>query len=465
MTTKEDFIFNLTPQKVPYVKTKFRRIKTAIPSEESLSILKTISNFESSNVKNQPPIVWESSKDFQIWDVSGNCWIDLSSTIFVTNSGHTNRNIVKAINRVSKRLLHSYSYPTKERAAFLQKLIEITPDNFEKASLYSAGTEATERVLKLIRLHGRKHSINKKIVIAWEGNYHGKTMGAQLLSGSDKDKEWIGYKDEGIIHLPFPYPWVLEERNISGKELFQTHLKLVEEKGFKLADIAGFVAETFQGWGAIFYPIEYIQAVRNWSTENNCLFAFDEIQAGFGRCGTFFGYEHYGIQPDLISCGKAISGSLPLSAVLGSSEIIDLDPTYTSTHGGHPVVCAAGLANLQEFERLNLVAESAQKGIVMREILESWKIKFSNRVGIVSGHGLLFAVFIMKENFNSPTDTDISLCDKIVEKCLQRGVFLIRTGRGTLKFGPPLTIKIEALIEGLSVVEEVLAELLSLQTS
>jgi 4-aminobutyrate aminotransferase/(S)-3-amino-2-methylpropionate transaminase len=460
MSNDGDFIFNLIPQNVTKLKTKYRTIRTAIPSEKSLEVMKTISKYESSNVKNQPPIVWTRSKDFQIWDDSGNCWIDLSSTIFVANSGHTNRNIYKAINKVSRKLLHSYSYPTKERAAFLQKLIELTPGNFEKASLYSAGTEATERVLKLIRLHGRRYSPSKKIVVAWEGNYHGKTMGAQLLSGYEKDKEWIGYRDEGIVHLPFPFPWILTERKISGLELFKSHLDLLESRGIKLADIAGFLAETFQGWGAIFYPTDYVKALRTWSIENNSLLAFDEIQAGFGRCGTLFGYEHYGIEPDLISCGKAISGSLPLSAVLGSSEIIDLDPTYTSTHGGHPVVCAAGLANLLEFERLDLVEESRSKGLVMREILDSWKERFPNRIGMVSGHGLLFAVFIMKENYESPTDTDISLGDLIVEKCLQKGVFLIRTGRGTLKFGPPLTIKIEALREALGVVEEVLEDLL-----
>jgi 4-aminobutyrate aminotransferase / (S)-3-amino-2-methylpropionate transaminase / 5-aminovalerate transaminase len=461
MSSAEDFIFNLNPQKVRQIKTKYRRIRTSIPSEKSLEVLKKISKYESSNVKNQPPIVWTRSKDFQIWDDSGNCWIDLSSTIFVTNSGHTNKNIIKAINKVSKRLLHSYSYPTKERAAFLEKLIEVTPVNFEKASLYSSGTEATERVLKLIRLHGRRFSISKKIVIAWEGNYHGKTMGAQLLSGSEKDKEWIGYKDEGIVHLPFPFPWILDGSKLSGFELFQSHLKLLESKGVKLTDIAGFLAETFQGWGAIFYPKDYVEALRIWSTENNSLLAFDEIQAGFGRCGTFFGYEHYGIEPDLISCGKAISGSLPLSAVLGSSEIIDLDPTYTSTHGGHPVVCAAGLANLIEFERLNLVEESRNKGLIMKGILESWKDRFPKRIGMISGHGLLYAVFIMKENHNSPMDTDVNLCDRIVERCMQQGVFLIRTGRGTLKFGPPLTIKIDALREALRVVEEVLEDLLS----
>ena len=156
--------------------------------------------------------------------------------------------------------------------------------------------------------------------------------------------------DPNIIHLPFPFPWVLEQRNISGAKLFEEHLDILfKEKGICEVEIAAFIAESFQGWGALFYPEDYIKALREWTRKREILLIFDEIQAGFGRCGKFFAYEHYNVNPDLVCCGKGVSGSVPLSAVLGRGDIIDLDPAYTSTHGGHPLACAAGLANLEIF--------------------------------------------------------------------------------------------------------------------
>jgi len=457
----EGFRFNLVPRNVPLVKTEYRRICTQIPVPESIELLEKIAQYESSNVRDQLPVIWDHARDFQIFDRWGNCWIDFTSTIFVTNCGHGNPHVVAAIEDQVRSLTHAYSYSTEIRARFLEALINFTPAYLEKASLYSAGTEATERAIKLIRYFGMASSPSRKVIVAWEGNYHGKTMGAQMLSGQQNDKEWIGFHDPAIVHLPFPYPWVLDEFRGSGADLLHEHLELLALQGVNIDEIAGFVAESFQGWGALFYPTDYMQELRRWTKQRNVLLVFDEIQAGFGRCGTVFGYERYKVEPDLVCCGKGISGSLPLSAVLGRAELIDLDPAYTSTHGGHPVVCAAGLANIEEMVRLDLVSESRRKGEIMRSIFDSWQEKFGPRVGLISGSGLIYAVFIMAEDPLTGLDTDVLLCDRIVERSMEKGVFLIRTGRGSLKFGPPLTISDEALFEGLSAVEEAIKECLA----
>jgi 4-aminobutyrate aminotransferase-like enzyme len=183
---------------------------------------------------------------------------------------------------------------------------------------------------------------------------------------------------------------------------------------------------------------------------------FDEIQAGFGRTGKFFAYEHYDVEPDLVICGKGISGSIPLSAVLGSARLIELDPGYTSTHGGNPLACAAGLGNLEAFEDLNLVSESKRKGKIMQDILLSWKEKYPSRISNILGNGLLFGVFVTKENSK---ELDPDLTNYICERAMEKGVFSICTGKGTLKIGPPLSIPDDALIEGLKVYEECFEEL------
>ena len=451
------FTFNLTPRRVREVKTDFRRIHTEIPVPESLPLLEKIRYYESNNALEQLPVVWDRAENAQIFDMWGNCWIDFTSSIFVTNSGHGNQYVIEHIQKIlTKPLLHSYYYPTQIRADFLDALIAVTPKNLEKAILLSAGTEATERALKIARIHGTGIRAEKNIIVGWDGNYHGKTMGAQLVSGQHADKNWMGFRDPGFAHLPFPYPWTLEQENCDGKALFESHLGQLEGQGVKLANIAAFFVESFQGWGAIFYPEDYIGAARTWATENETLLVFDEIQSGFGRTGRLFAYEHYNVDADLVICGKGISGSLPLSAVLGPASLIELDDAYTSTHGGNPLACAAGLGNLEAFRELDLINETTRKEKLMLDILNTWRARYPQRIGTILGKGLLFGVFIRKPNSE---ELDEHLTNVICERAMEKGVFSICTGRGTLKLGPPLTIPDAALIEGLGVYEECFEEL------
>lgn len=453
----ETFKFNLTPRDVPRVHTKHRCIGTKIPVPQSLKLLEKIKKYESSNVMDQLPVIWDHAQGYQVFDSWGNAWIDFTSSIFVTNAGHGNSHIIERIKeQLDKPLLHSYSYPTPIRAEFLEKLIFMIPSYLEKASLFSSGTEASERAIKLARYYGLKFTPRKTVIVGGEGNFHGKTMGSQMVGGQHDDKKWIGCLDPNMVHMPFPYPWVVEKTGLSGKELFFRDLKTLEEKGINLGEIAAFFVESFQGWAAVFYPVDYIKAMRKWSRENQVLLVFDEIQAGFGRTGKLFAYEHYGVKPDMVICGKAISSSLPLSAVLGSAEIIELDPTYTSTHGGHPLACASGLGNLEEFEKHDLVAMAKRKEAIFLKEFKRWKKCFPRRIGRILGKGMLFGVFVTKENSD---ELDIDFTNCIVERAMEKGVFSICTGRGTIKLGPPLTIPNDALVEGLQVYEECLEEL------
>jgi len=144
-------------------------------------------------------------------------------------------------------------------------------------------TEAVEVALKLMRIVGKKRGKKKPIVISFENNWHGRTMGAQMLSSDEKQKEWIGYLDPNIHHLPFPYPWIEKD---SEKFFTENIEKLIKEKNINPdQDICGFMLETFQGWGAIFYPPEFVKAIETFAKKRNILVAFDEMQAGFGRTG------------------------------------------------------------------------------------------------------------------------------------------------------------------------------------
>jgi 4-aminobutyrate aminotransferase-like enzyme len=402
----------------------------------------------------QMPIIWDSAEGFQVRDAWGNTWIDFSSTIFVTNAGHGNKRIVDALRRViEKPLLHTYTYTSPERVAYLDYLIANTPKQFEKAFLLSAGTEATEASLKLMRLHGQKLNKRKGGIICFEGNWHGRTMGAQMMGWNPSQKEWIGYIDPNIFHLPFPYPWV-KEAFAEPRKFFRDSLeRLLKEKNINpKEDLCGIMLETFQGWGAFFYPKEFVQEIESFAKENNILLAFDEMQAGFGRTGEMFGYMHYDVEPDILACGKGASSSLPLSLVLGSKEIMDLPGigSMSSTHSANPMVCAAGLANLQALLEDGLVKNSKELGIKFHAFLDRLKNKFPDYISSIQGVGLLAAVI-----YNDKNGTPLgSLCDLISEKCLQRGLLVVHTGRESIKLAPPLMISEEAMMEGLEVLEQ-----------
>jgi 4-aminobutyrate aminotransferase/diaminobutyrate-pyruvate transaminase/4-aminobutyrate aminotransferase/(S)-3-amino-2-methylpropionate transaminase len=453
------YVFSLEPVEAAPVQTAHRTIRTPIPHPEDIRLIKKIMEHESSLQDRELPIAWDHAEGSTIFDRWGNRWIDLSSTIFVTNSGHANPRARQRIRTVlEKGLLHSYCYPTTERAEFLDKLIEITPPYLDRASLISTGTEASERALKQARLYGQSISPDKNIIIGGSGNYHGKTLGAFMAAGRPEWKTWIGYQDPNMLQLPFPYPWALDARGLSGSACFEQDIQALQDAGMEPSRVAAFILEGYQGWGAVFYPKEYVQALAAWARKHQALIIVDEIQSGFGRTGKLFAFEHYDIEPDLVCCGKGISGSLPLSAVLGRSDIIEKDASLTSTHGGHPMACAGALGNLESLIEDRLVERSNTLGQTLKTWLLDWQAEFPDRIPRIEGAGMVWAVYISKP---SEAILDANLADRLVERAMQKGVFLIRTGCGTIKLGPPLTIEESALKEAIDVIIESMRELLA----
>ncbi len=449
----EKYKISYIPKEVPLVETKFRRIKTKIPVPESLPIFEELEKYEARSMHGQLPIVWDRAEDFQVFDKYGNCWIDFTSTIFLTNAGHSNPLIISAIKKqLDKKLLHTYTFAHEIRALFLKKLIEIAPSYLEKAFLLSAGTEATECSLKLMRMYGQTIKPSKIKIISFLGNMHGRTMGAEMLRGDPKSSAWVGYKDPNIHHLIFPYPW-------NPREFKKDIEELQKKEGFDADDICGFMIEPYQGWAGNLFPKEYIKELFTFARKHNSLVTFDEIQGGFGRTGRLFVYQHYDVEPDLVCLGKALSGSLPLSAVVGRKEIMDLPDvgSMSSTHSANPLCCAAGLANLEEIEAKNLVEESRRKGEILHSRLNELKEKFSDYISYIFGKGLLAALIITNPENHEP---DGSIASRICEKAMQKGLLLVHTGRESIKIGPPLTIPDEALIEGIEVLEECFEEII-----
>jgi 4-aminobutyrate aminotransferase/(S)-3-amino-2-methylpropionate transaminase len=443
--------FSHIPVEVKKVNTKYRTIKTAIPVPESIAMLEKMYQLEARAMHGQMPIIWDKASNFQVYDKWGNVWIDFTSTIFVANAGHGNKRIVQALKKcLDKPLLHTYTYANQERIDYLDYLIDNTPKQFEKAFLLSAGTEATEVALKLMRLNAQKNKKRKGGVICFDGAYHGRTMGAQMMTGSKSARDWIGYQDPNIYYLPFPYPWEVE----NPKEFFHNILNtlLKEKKLDPDKDLCGVMLESFQGWGAIFYPKDFIQELVKYAHQHDMLVTFDEMQSGFGRTGKLFGYMNYDVEPDILCCGKGASSGLPLAIVLGSQEVMDLPAvgSMSSTHSANPLVCVAGHENLKAMLEDGFIENSRNLGVIFHKKLNAIKDKYPNYIKYIFGEGLLAALIFIDDN-GSPLN---HLCDDICEKALQRGLLVVHTGRESIKLAPPLSITKDALLEGVAVLKE-----------
>ena len=450
--------FPIEPVVVPKVRTNYRLINTPIPAPGTKDILGRLSRVESRSMHGQLPIVWNKAYDYIVEDIAGNRWIDFTSTIFVSNVGHSNKRVAAAIKEsLDNPLLSCYAYANPVRANYIEKLVKFAGQPFEKAFLMSSGTEATEAALKLMRMYGEKKGKRRRGIICIQNNWHGRTMGAQMMSSNPAQSSWIGFQDENIHHIPFPYPWSLEKQ--SGSEFFAASIESLCSKGIDLSkDICGFMLETFQGWGAVFYPKEFVQSIRKLCDENNILMTFDEMQAGFARTGKNFGFEHYEVLPDLICTGKGMGGGVPVSGVIGRAEIMDLPDVgnMSSTHSANPLVTSAGSAVIDEIVDRNLVSETCRKGSILRSGLEQIQSQFPERVSYVMGQGLIMAILFKKPSDNAP---DGLFASKVSQRCMEKGLLVVHTGRESIKIGPPLVISDDALLEGISVLRESIAEI------
>ncbi len=449
--------FSREPVTVPLVSTQHRSIQTPIPAPGSRDILDRLDEVESRSMHGQLPLVWHRAEDFNVFDAAGNKWIDFTSTIFVANVGHSNPRVSAAIKSSLDRSLYScYAYGNSVRADYMERLLKFAGKPFEKAFLLSAGTEATEAALKLMRMYAQKKGKRRRGIICITGNWHGRTLGAQMMSSNLVQREWIGYQDADIHHIPFPYPWAMNGR--SAEAFLQEGLEKLRADGIDLSkDIAGFMLETFQGWGAVFYPKEFVQAIESVCRANDVLLTFDEMQAGFARTGRAFGYQHYEVTPDLICCGKGMGGGVSLSGVIGRGALMDLPDVgnMSSTHSANPLVCAAGLAVLEEIEQHNLIEESARKGALLFDALTELQRRFPNRISSPLGKGMIAAVLFRMPSSGEP---DGQFASKVAELCMQKGLLVVHTGRESIKIGPPLTISDAALLEGVAVLGEAIAE-------
>ena len=451
--------YNLTPVEVPAVETKYRTIKTKLPVPESLGIFKKLSLSEPRSMMGQPPIIWDKAEGFIVEDKWGNRWIDWSAGVLIANSGHGRKEVRDALKEViDKPLLSTYVFVHEKRAELTDMLCKLAPvpDKYS-VFLLSIGSEAVENAIKLARTYAlEKHGKDKKYIVSFTNAFHGRTLGSQLAGGMDKLKTWIVGEGETFIQVPFPDGYKNEN---TGFDLF---LRSIEKQGINGKQIAGIITESYQGVGPDFLPVEYAQKLQEFCIDHDIISIYDEVQAGFGRSGKMFTYEHYGVEPDLIVCGKGITSSLPLSAVIGKKKVLDLyaPGSMTSTHSASPLPVVAAIENLKLIEKENLVENSRKLGEVLMVGLQKIVDKYPDRLGCLHGKGLVAGIQVVKSGTKEP---DSETAKNINEKCFHKGLLMfapVGIAGECIKIAPPLMITENALLEGLEVLKEACTEIL-----
>jgi len=376
---------------------------------------------------------WKKASGFTVHDLHGNRYIDMTSGIFVTNAGHANKAIKSSIRRMlDSDLLFSYNYPTQVKKDFLKRLLGLSPSHLNCALLLMTGSETVDAAYKLIKNWGR--SRGRKYIVTFKGSYHGRGLSNDLICGGRNKASWSGVRDRNVVFLDFPYE---EDAVFDASRLPPAR------------EIAGFMLETFQGWGAWFYPGRYMRDLHGFIKRSGALLCFDEMQSGFYRLGPIYGYMTYGsgIKPDILCLGKGISSSLPLAAVLTRRSIADVDPgaDLHGTHSGSPLCCAASLANL-DF----LASKRVQKHIgAMVPLFEKEFGSMASLPGVrtVNVRGMIAGIIF---------DT-AERATSVVRDCVKNGVLPVCTNRNSVKIAPPLIITRPALLEASGVIRSAIS--------
>ncbi|MEO2069228.1 MAG: aspartate aminotransferase family protein [Desulfurobacteriaceae bacterium] len=377
---------------------------------------------------NRFPVSFVKGEGCWLFDEDGKKYLDMLAGIAVCNLGHCHPAVSEAICDQAKKLLHVSNLFHIEPQATLAELI--CKNSFgEKVFFCNSGAEANEGAIKLARRYGTEKDPEKYEIIAFKGSFHGRTMAAVSITGQGKYSQGFGPTLEGVKFAEF--------NNIDSVK------KVISEK------TAGIIVEPIQGEGGI-VPAEkeFLKSLRDLADEVDAVLIFDEVQTGVGRTGKLFAYEHYEVEPDVMTLAKALGNGVPIGAIVAKGKAKDvLKPgLHASTFGGNLLATRAGIEVLKIVSNEDFLKEVEKKGEYLKKKLNELKEKYPNLIDHVRGKGLMIGMVCKVP------------CKDIVKSCLEKGLIINCTAQNVLRFVPPLIIKEEEIDLGVEILDGVLKE-------
>ena len=399
-------------------------------------------------------LIIDRGKGARFWTKNGEEYIDFVSGVAVNALGHAHDKIVNAIKQQADKLVHfglNYGY-YESVIGLAEKLAQITPGELDTVFFSNSGGEAIDGALKLARA-----ATGRPGIIAFNGSFHGRTMGATSVTGSSsKYKKYYEPLVGDVYHTAYPYPGLVKDINDADLTTYCINqVRSIFELHIDPSRVAAILVEPVLGEGGYYpAPVSFLQKLRSIADEYGILLIFDEVQTGFGRTGRMFAAEHSGVTPDILVLAKALSGGLPLGAIVANKELHHKWPVggHGSTFGGNPISCAAALASIQVIEEEGLVQRSTQLG---RDIVARLHKSMQNFDSIKEIRGIGMMIGIEFEESAAK-----SLVPVIKERCLENRLLIMNCGVNgqTIRLMLPLNISISDLNDGLTILEKVIGE-------
>lgn len=402
------------------------------------------------------PIIAERAEGCYIYDQDGSAYLDFTSGIGVTNTGHCHPRIVEAIRKQAGLLLHGqvnivYHKPLLE---LIEELRKITPPSIDGFFFSNSGAEAIEGAMKLAR-----QATGKPNIIVFQGSFHGRTVGTMSLTTS-KTIYRAGYQPlmPGVFVAPFPYAYRYgwDEEKTSQWCLEELEYLLVSQTAPE--ETAALLIEGVLGEGGyVVPPVSFMRGLREICDRNGILLIIDEVQSGFGRTGSWFSFEHYGITPDIIVVAKGLASGMPLSGVFSSLDLMKkwVPGTHGGTYGGNAVAVSAAVATIQAVRDEDMLGNARSRGMQLMTGLRHLQEEFPV-IGDVRGMGLMIGT-----EFRSPNrKPDKATAKAVIHACQDRNLLLLSCGPwdNTIRWIPPLMVNQHQIDEALGIFRESLNE-------
>lgn len=431
-------------------------LKTSIPGPKSLEIIERRKNAMPLGLAKSTDIAIDSAEGGVVIDVDGNTLLDFAGGIGMMNIGHNNKHVVDAMKEQLNKYTHICSLvatpePYVELAELLNRL---TPGNFPKKTLLAnSGSEAVENAVNIARYYTKKSA-----VICFEGGYHGRTLlTLSLTSKYALFKKGFGPFVNDVVRLPSPNIYRKPDQ-LTEEDYIQFCIKQFEVAMISQIDpdsVAAIIIEPVLGEGGFIpMPKLFMQKLRDIASKHNIVLIFDEIQCGASRTGKLFACEHVDVVPDIICSAKSIGAGMPISAITGRAEILDVVHLggIGGTYGGNPVSCVAAIQSLKILSSPEFLNRVNRVGELIAVELEKWKLKYSC-IGDVRGIGAMRLVEFVKDRNSKEPDVEIAM--EIIKDAIAHGIILIRAGlfSNCIRLLPPIVMSDEQLLEGLNVLE------------
>ena len=370
------------------------------------------------------PVILERGEGVYVWDDKGNKYVDMVGGWAVNSIGHCHPVILKALNEQAAKLIQVsnqfYTIPQLELAKLL-----IEKSCLDRVFFCNSGAEANEGAIKLARRYGKLHLNGAFEIITTYGSFHGRTLAMVAATGQSKFQE---------PYVPLPNGFVNVEYN-----------DIEAIKKATNSNTCAIMLEPVQGEGGVNVPeVSYLKEIRKWCDEKNILLILDEIQTGIGRLGKMFGYELFGVEPDIMTLAKGMGGGVPIGAILATDKAAVFTPgEHGSTFGGNPLICATSLSVLRYIIDNNLCEQAKNRGEYLKDKLNTLKTEY-DFIKEIKGTGLLIGIVFT---------SDIS--ERLVLKCLENRLLVNAVKPNIMRFMPPLIIEENHIDEAVNKLKEV----------